>query len=162
MAQPIVGPGKVVYLTYEIRDIHDDVLERTDIPVGYVHGGHSDLFEKIERNLEGCVVGDTVHVTLTPEEGFGESNPALTFTDDIRNVPEEYRHLGAEALFENERGEQVTMVVNRIENGRLTLDGNHPFAGKTVTFHVTISSIRDAEKDEIERGLPNEHADVLH
>ena len=162
MAQPIVGPDKVVYLTYEIRGTHDDVLERTDIPVGYVHGGRSALFEKIERNLEGCGVGDTVRVTLTPEEGFGESDPALTFTDDIRNVPEEYRHLGAEALFENKRGEQVTMVVNRIENGRLTLDGNHPFAGKTVIFHVTISSIRDAEKDEIERGVPNEHADVLH
>jgi FKBP-type peptidyl-prolyl cis-trans isomerase SlyD len=158
MTKEIVGPNKVVYLTYEIKDSSNDgILERTDMPVGYVHGAGSDLFAKIERNLEGCEVGDTVHVTLSPEEGFGMHDPALTFTDSIEHAPPEYRRIGAEVMFENERGEQITMVVNRIEDGKLTLDGNHPFAGKTVTFRVTISSIRPATKEEVKYGVPDDY-----
>nr|VFJ47029.1 MAG: FKBP-type peptidyl-prolyl cis-trans isomerase SlyD [Candidatus Kentron sp. DK] len=158
MPNSIVEPNKVVYLTYDITDAsNDEVLERTDLPVGYVHGVGSALFAKIEQELEGCEVGDTVNVTLDPEEGFGLHDPALTFTDDIENVPPEYRHLGAEAAFENERGEQVTMVVSRIENGKLTVDGNHPMAGKTITFRVTVSSIRDASEQEIASGVPEDY-----
>lgn len=162
MPEQTIGPNKVVYLIYEIKDLADNVLERTDIPVGYVHGGYNVLFEKVERYLEGHKVGETVHVTLNPDEGFGEYDSALTFTDDIRNVPLEYQQIGAEAVFENERSEQVTMVVNRIAGGKLTLDGNHPFAGKTVTFRITISSIRDAEKAEIENGIPRDYVDTFH
>lgn len=159
----VIGLHKVVYLTYEIRDAsNDDILERTDVPVGYVHGGKSNLFTKIEHSLEGHKVDDTVYVTLNPEEGFGHHDPTLTFTDDMRNVPPEYRHLGAEALFENDQGEQITMVVSRIQDGKVTLDGNHPMAGKTVTFRITISSIRDASKGEIERGIPDDHHPRLH
>ncbi|VFM95134.1 MAG: FKBP-type peptidyl-prolyl cis-trans isomerase SlyD [Candidatus Kentron sp. G] len=163
MSNQIVAPNKVVYLTYEIKDASDDdILERTDMPIGYVHGGGSDLFVKIERSLEGREAGETVYVTLSPEEGFGYHDSALTFTDDIENVPSEYRHVGAEALFESDGGEQVTMVVSRIEDGKVTLDGNHPLAGKTVTFRVTISSIRDASKREIARGTPDDYRPQLH
>jgi len=162
MRNQVVEPNKVVYLTYEIRDLGDNILERTDIPVGYVHGGCSALFAKIERSLAGHKVGETVHVTLTPDDGFGKYNPALTFTDDIENVPPEYRQVGAEAIFENESGEQVTMVVTRVADGKLTLDGNHPFADKTVVFRVTIASIRDAAKTEIEHGVPDDYMSTLH
>ncbi|MBT8420041.1 MAG: peptidylprolyl isomerase [Gammaproteobacteria bacterium] len=163
MPNQIVEPNKVVYLTYEIKDAtNHEILEHTDMPVGYVHGVGSDLFEKIEQSLEGRGSGDTVHVTLNPEEAFGLHDPTLTFTDDVENVPPEYRQLGAEAIFENERSEQVTMVVSRIADGKLTLDGNHPLAGKTVIFRVTISSIRDASKEEIKRGSPDDHHPPLH
>nr|VFK49349.1 MAG: FKBP-type peptidyl-prolyl cis-trans isomerase SlyD [Candidatus Kentron sp. TC] len=157
VSNQVVGPNKVVYLTYEIKDTKDNILERTDVPVRYVHGGKNRLFAKIESSLEGCKVGDTVYVTLDPNEGFGEYDSTLIFTDDIENVPPEYRKIGAEAIFENNRGEQLTMVVNRIEDGKLTLDGNHPFAGKTVIFRVTISSIRDAEETEIEHGVSQDY-----
>nr|VFK52341.1 MAG: FKBP-type peptidyl-prolyl cis-trans isomerase SlyD [Candidatus Kentron sp. TUN]VFK52791.1 MAG: FKBP-type peptidyl-prolyl cis-trans isomerase SlyD [Candidatus Kentron sp. TUN]VFK57862.1 MAG: FKBP-type peptidyl-prolyl cis-trans isomerase SlyD [Candidatus Kentron sp. TUN] len=162
MRDQVVEPNKVVYLTYEIKDSEDNILERADIPVGYVHGGHNSLFAKIEHTLDGHKVGETVHVTLNPEEGFGEYDPALTFTDDIKNVPPEFRQIGAEAVFENDQGEQVIMVVTRIQDGKLTLDGNHPFAGKTVIFRVTISSIRDAEGAEIENSIPGDYMDRLH
>lgn len=164
MLDRIVELNRVVYLTYEIKDVAGNLLERTDIPVGYVHGGHSALFKKIEHSLEGHKVGDTVHVTLAPDEGFGEHDPGLVFTDDIENVPPEYRRIGAEATFENGQGEQRVMVVSRIADGKLTLDGNHPFAGKTVIFQVTISSIREAGKVEIEHGVPEDYmnTNTLH
>jgi FKBP-type peptidyl-prolyl cis-trans isomerase SlyD len=156
-----VARDKVVYITYQITDTAGGVLEQIDIPVGYVHGGRSDLFPQIERKLEGLAVGESVKVTLSPDEAFGQPNPALTFTDAIENVPPEFRRVGAEATFQNERGETRTMTVTRVADGQVTLDGNHPLAGKTITFHVTVADIRDATPAEIASGTP-EGSPVLH
>jgi FKBP-type peptidyl-prolyl cis-trans isomerase SlyD len=95
-----------------------------------------------------------VEVLLPPQDGFGEPKPELTFTDDIENVPPEHRQLGSEVLFENERGEQMQFRVTCIENGKLTVDANHPLAGQTVKFVVTVVSVRPATLDEIANGIP--------
>jgi FKBP-type peptidyl-prolyl cis-trans isomerase SlyD len=155
MANDTVRRDQVVYVTYQIRDADGRLHEQVNIPVGYVHGGRSPLFPEIERALEGRRVGDTVEVTLTPEQAFGPHRPELTFSDAVDNVPEEYRHLGAEATFQSDRGETMTMVVTRMAGGQVTLDGNHPLAGKTVTFRVTVSEVRPATLVEVERGLPD-------
>ncbi len=151
-----VTSHKVVYLTYSILDADGAVLEQSDVPVGYVHGAGGDLFEKLERALEGKSVGDQVEVTLSPEEGFGPHRPELTFTDDLANVPEEFRYLGAEVEFKNEQGEAMMFRVTRIADGKLTIDANHPFAGKTVTFVVSVAALRDATLDEMARGTPDD------
>ena len=149
-----VSRNKVVYLTYSIIDQQGRIFEQYDLPVDYVQGVNGPLFEKIEQALEGKRVGDRLEVTLTPAAGFGEHKPELAFTDDIANVPPEHRHLGATVMFENERGEQIELRVTRIENGRLTVDGNHPLAGQTVKFIVTVVALRPATLDEIANGLP--------
>ena len=119
-----------------------------------VQGDNGPLFEKIEQALEGRQVGNRVEVTLSPRDGFGEHKPELAFTDDIGNVPPEHRALGSEVMFQNERGEEMQLRVTRIENGKLTVDGNHPLAGQTVKFVVTIVGMRPATLDEIASGMP--------
>jgi FKBP-type peptidyl-prolyl cis-trans isomerase SlyD len=146
----------VVYLTYTITDMGGGVLEQCDIPVGYVHGAGSDLFEKIKHALTGHNAGDVIQILLEPHEGFGEAKPELRYTDDLDNVPLEYRRVGAEVEFENERGEVLQLRVTRIEDGKLTLDANHPYAGQTVIFRVQIVAIRDTTVEEIANGIPAE------
>lgn len=162
MSTPTVSRHKAVYVTYTIRDPEGNILEQCDVPVGYVQGAGSDVFEKIEAALEGHTVGDVVEVTLTPEQGFGAHRPELTYTDDEDNVPPEFRRVGAEVSFSNDRDETINMVVTRIENGKVTLDGNHPFAGKTVTFRVTVAAVRDATPEEVVAGAPEDGAERLH
>lgn len=152
--QETVTRNTVVYLTYTIWDQSGNLFEQYDLPVGYVHGVNGPLFEKIEQALEGMDVGDKVEVLLPPQDGFGEHKPELTFTDDIGNVPPQHRQLGSEVTFENDRGEQMMFRVTRIENGRLTVDANHPLAGQTVKFVVTIVALRPATLDEIANGMP--------
>lgn len=154
MGEPRVTKGKVVHITYQITDLEGNILERIDLPVGYVHGAHSDLFPQIEQRLDGCTAGDTVEVSLGPHEAFGPHRPELSLSDAVENVPPEYRRVGAEAMFQNDKGEAITMTVTEVANGRVTLDGNHPLAGKTVVFHVTVSDIRDATEDEMAKGVP--------
>src|ERR1051326_9083373 len=93
--------GSLVVFTYQITDPHGEVLERIGMPVSYVHGFGQGLLDKVERSLEGHTAGDVVQVELTPDEGFGPHDPALTFTDDIANVPEQFHHVGAEVEMQN-------------------------------------------------------------
>jgi len=148
----IINRDKFVSLTYTITDENNEILERIDMPVSYIHGRDSQVIEKIEQALEGCEQGDEISVELSPEEGFGEHQPELTFTDDIKNVPHEFRHIGAEVEFQNDKGESRMFRVCRIEDGKLTVDGNHPFAGKVITYNVKVNEVRDATADEITIG----------
>lgn len=161
MSSSRISQNKVVHITYQIRDQAGNLLERTDLPVSYVHGAKSELLEKIEASIEGHAIGDTVTVTLAPEEGFGPHRPDLTYEEDLENVPPEYRRVGAEVTFANDKGDTITMVVSRIDSGKLTLDGNHPFAGQAVTFQVTVSDIREATPAEIQSGMPAERLQEL-
>lgn len=158
MTEQRIAPAKLVTLTYRITDTEGNVLEQNDMPVSYLHGGYSDLFDKVERALEGKTAGDVVEVTLNPDEGFGDHDPNLTFTDDLDNVPPEFRRIGAEVEMQNEAGDTRTFIVTRIENGQLTVDCNHPFAGKTVRFRIEIQAVRDATLEELrEAGAPALH-----
>jgi FKBP-type peptidyl-prolyl cis-trans isomerase SlyD len=154
VSEPRVSKEKVVYFTYVIRDDAGEEMERSDLPVGYVHGIGGKLLPKLEEALEGSAAGDSVEIVLEPADGFGEHDPHLTFTDDLENVPEPFRHIGAQAEFRNDHGDLKTFTVTRIENGRLTLDGNHPFAGKAMHYRAKIVEVRDARPEELASGVP--------
>ena len=149
-----VAKNKLVTITYIIKDETGETIEQNDVPVSYVHGVSSELLPKLEAALDGHQSGDIVEVTIPPENAFGSHDPELTFSDSIENVPDEFRYIGAQAQFKNQKGETKTFMVSKIEDDMLTLDGNHPFAGKTIQFVVTIQEIRDATEEEITNKTP--------
>jgi len=153
-----ISKNKFVSLVYTITDEDDNILERIDMPIQYIQGGKSQVIEKIETALDGHQVGDLVHVTLNPDEAFGPHDPELTFSDDINNVPPQFHSIGAEVEFQNEQGESKIFYVTKIEDGQLTVDGNHPFAGKTITYNITVREVRDATADELKHGVENMNA----
>lgn len=147
-----ITPQKVVTFTYVIEDERQNILEQSDNLMSYIHGVDGKMYPSAEQAMEGARVGDVVRVAIPPEEGFGYPDPERMHVEKIENVPDEYCHIGAEAVFQNEAGETMTMKVTRIENGEVILDANHPFAGKTVVFLMTVVGIRDATQQEIGRG----------
>jgi len=149
MAKQIVKPGKLVTLTYTIQDSSGNVLEQNDVPVSYVHGGPTELIGGMDRAVLGKGEGESVKFGVTPEQGFGAHDTGLTFTDDVENVPPQFRHLGAEVQMQNEDGEVRTFYVTKIEDGRLTVDGNHPFAGKHLTVRIKIHEVRDPRPEDL-------------
>ncbi len=156
MSNPVVSKNKAVFFTYSIMDESGEIVEQSDLPIGYVHGADSNIIEKLESSMEGKKVGDKLEVMLTPEEGFGDSIPSLTFTDNLENVPSQFHHVGAEVEMKNDKGDIKKFSVSKIEDGKLTVDGNHPLAGKNVTFNITVTDIRDASPDEIQSGRPED------
>lgn len=151
MTNQIIGPNKVVSISYTIKDDRGEVVEYSDLPVTYIHGAGSDLFPQIEAALEGCTVGDQVQVDLSADQAFGQPDPGLTFTDDIENAPEELRFVGAELDAEDEKGEILQFRVTEVSDEKITVDANHPLAGMDIRFIVRVTEIRDATKEDFER-----------
>jgi len=148
-----IAKDKVVSLTYAIHDQQGKTYEYTDVPINYVHGGKSDLFDKIEHMLDGKTIGDKVEVVLNADEAFGQHDPGLTFTDDLDNVAPELRRVGAQLEAQNADGEILQFVVTNVEDGKLTVDANHPLAGQTIKFLVEVKGIREATKQEATTGI---------
>jgi FKBP-type peptidyl-prolyl cis-trans isomerase SlyD len=149
-----VKRNKLVYITYSILDARGMVVEQHDMPVGFVHGANSGILPAIEAAVDGRQVGDRVEITLSPEEGYGLRDESLVVVEDIDNVPPQFRRVGAEVLFENEAGETKAFYVTRVEDGKVTIDGNPSLAGQSVTCLVNVMDIRDATPEEIRNGRP--------
>ncbi len=149
-----VTRNKLVYITYSILDARGMVVEQHDMPVGFVHGANSGILPAIEAAVDGRQVGDRVEITLSPEEGYGLRDESLVVVEDIDNVPPQFRRVGAEVLFENEAGETKAFYVTRIEDGKVTIDGNPSLAGQSVTCLVNVMDVRDATPEEIRSGRP--------
>ena len=148
-----ISINKFVELTYRIIDqSNGEVIEQVEEPLGYVQGDNSLLFNQVTKELEGKCVGDEVEILLKAEDAFGKKADELIFTDDINNVPVEYRFIGASVTMQNDKGGTKDFIVSNIEDGKLTIDGNHPLAGKDIIFYVEILSIREATADEIIEG----------
>jgi FKBP-type peptidyl-prolyl cis-trans isomerase SlyD len=149
MSEPVAN-GKLVSLTYSIRDRGGQVLEQSNLPITYIQGGHNELIGGLDEALEGKRPGDEVDLELSPaQSGFGDYDPSLTFTEDIDNVPPQFHELGAEVPMQSDAGDVRTFYVTRIENGRLTVDGNHPLAGKHLRVHVRIRDVREPTPAEL-------------
>lgn len=158
----IVEKGKLVSITYRILDEKGGVVEQSDIPIDYVHGQDDRMFPKVLEALEGKTMGDEIRVMLTAEEGFGLPDPNLIIVDDIENAPPEFQVIGARPTFQNEHGETMEMVVTKIEDGKITVDGNHPFAGKAVTFLLNVMSVRDpADVEDVQEIIASEGPTTL-
>lgn len=157
MSSEIIKVGKYVSLTYTISDNKGNVLEQSDLPVNYIHGGETELIGGMDKAVAGKKVGEDVWLTISPEDGFGDHDPDLTFTDDVENVPPQFRQLGAEVQMQNDSGEVKSFFVTKIEDGKLTVDGNHPLAGKDLQVRVKILEVRDATKeDAMNVGIPGQ------
>ena len=148
-----ISINKYVELIYRIVDQSNGaVIEQVEDPLGYVHGDNTLLFNQVTKELEGKCVGDEVEILLKAKDAFGPKIDELIFTDDLNNVPLEYRFIGATVSMQNDKGGTKDFIVSNIEDGKLTIDGNHPLAGKDIVFYIEVLSIRDATADEIIEG----------
>ena len=153
----IVENHKVVSFTYSILSEKGEVEEQNDVPMEYVHGADDRVFPLVVEAMEGAKIGDTKEIILEPLDGFGIYDENKTYRDKVENVPPEYRSVGAEATFKNGDGQELKMKVVSVENGEVFLDGNHPFAGRTMTFKITVKAIREATTEELASGKVIEH-----
>ncbi|HEX7052323.1 MAG TPA: peptidylprolyl isomerase [Burkholderiales bacterium] len=115
--------------------------------LSYVHGGYGQLFDKLERALEGRQPGDEVRLQLEPEEAFGEYDAEL-----VRLEKRERYGEGLTVGMEVEEDSRIYRVTD-IAGGSVVLDGNHPLAGIALRFSVVILAVRPATREELSRAV---------
>ena len=149
----VIRDGKFVELTYKVTDRRlGHVLTRVEFPLGYVHGHNEILSPSVHTELEGKSAGDVIEVILDGNQIFGPRDESLVFSDDIENVPEEYRQVGTSILMESDKGQTRSFLVTHLDDERLTVDGNNPLCGREVVFTLQILTVRDATDVETRMG----------
>ena len=124
-------------------------------PLGYLHGA-GNIIPGLEKALEGKTHGDSLTVAVTAAEGYGEVQKEL-----IQEVPREAFQgidtieLGMQFEAQTGQGSAVPVTVIDVTDDLVTVDGNHPLAGKNLNFDVSIEDVREATEEELANGHVN-------
>ena len=146
-----IKKNSVVTLHYEMFNAEDQLIDKTEQPIAYLHGGYDGIFPLVEEALHEKNVGDVVEVVMQPEDAFGEHEPELIRIEPVDAFPVEVE---VGMMFETETpdGDVVVFRVTDVADGKAVVDGNHPLAGMKIRFKATVESVRDATAEEIEHG----------
>ena len=158
-----VAKDTVVSLRYELTDVNEGaILEKADDPISYVHGGYDGIFPAVEESVHGKNIGDTFSVTMDPDEAFGEYEHDLVRVEPREAFPAEIAvGMQFEGGAEDDEDEDFMLyTVVEVTDKEVTVDGNHPLAGKIIKFEGIITGVRAATKEELEHG--HVHGDGGH
>lgn len=147
-----IAMNTVVTINYELRDSDGNVLETSQEPVSYLHGGYDNIFPRVEEMLHGKAVGDSIELTLEPMDAFGDYDEELVQIEPASAFPTEELKVGMQFEGEDETGDIILYTVTNIEDGKVIVDGNHPWAGERVLFKASVVDVRPAGKEEVEHG----------
>jgi len=140
----------VVNMTYELKDPDGNLLESSGEPVTYLHGGYDNIFPKVEEAMHGKKIGETVLVSLEPSDAFGIYDEGLVQIEPASAFPETELKEGMQFEGEDDSGEVIIYTVTDIADGKVVVDGNHPWAGQRVIFTAIIKDVRLANEEEVE------------
>ena len=157
-----IQKNDVVSLQYEMYDADNQLIDKTEQAISYLHGGYDGIFPLVEEALHDKNVGDVVDVTLTPDDAFGEQDEELIRIEELDAFPVE---IEVGMMFEADDPESDDVLIYRvteIADGKAVVDANHPLAGMRIRFKATVTDIRPATHEEVEHGHAHGEHDHHH
>ncbi len=148
-----ISENSVVTMNYTLTDDKGNKLDESqDSSFAYLHGANN-IIPGLEKELEGKQAGDSMTVTVAPAEGYGERNDAMVqqVSRDMFEMDDEIQ-AGMQFHAASPEGQMLIVTVTDVDGDDITIDGNHPLAGVTLTFAVNIVEVRDASEEEIAHG----------
>jgi FKBP-type peptidyl-prolyl cis-trans isomerase SlyD len=156
-----VAKNKVISIDYTLTDAQGTELDSSQGrgPFAYIHG-IGNIIPGLEAALEGKSKGDQVNAVIPPENAYGARDEAL-----VQQLPrsqfdtDQDIQVGMQFQAMSEAGPRVVTVVS-IADDNVTIDANHPLAGVTLHFDVTVKDIREATGEELDHGHahgPDDH-----
>lgn len=153
-----IDKNHVVALHYTLNAVEENgektFIETTEAenPFTFLYGVGM-MLPKFEEQLEGMVAGDKKSFTITPEEGYGEKIEEATTQLPIAMFEQSgMPPIGAMLPLQDAQGNHVSGIVLEVSEEFVTVDLNHPMAGKTLHFDIEVSSTRPATEEELEHG----------
>jgi FKBP-type peptidyl-prolyl cis-trans isomerase SlyD len=149
----IAEQGKVVSIDYTLTNSDGKILDTSEgrEPLAYLHGG-GNIIPGLESAIDGKSAGDQLTVVIEPEQAYGLRDEA-----QVGKVPRSHLEgvgelsVGTQLQAETPEGPRIVVVADMDEES-VTIDANHPLAGETLHFDVTVSEVRDPTPEEIEHG----------
>jgi FKBP-type peptidyl-prolyl cis-trans isomerase SlyD len=148
-----IGKNRVVTLNYTLRDEQGTVIDSSTgrAPLSYLHG-KGNIIPGLEEALDGRAAGDKLEVTVAPERAYGPRDERLVqIVPRARFGEVESLQPGMQVRASSPQGPRIVTVV-RVDPDFVTVDGNHPLAGRTLHFTVEIAEVRKASHEEVSHG----------
>lgn len=153
-----IAPNRVVSLSYSLALTNGQIADEATStePLVFIHGVGQTLPE-FDARIEGLSVGEGFSFTLTPEQGYGESDPRWVIEMDKSifegpEVPADILQLGAMLPMQDQDGNPMDGKLVEIGDEMVKLDFNHPLAGESLHFTGKVESVREATADELDHG----------
>jgi len=152
-----INNNKIVTLGYTLQNDDGQILDQADQdnPFLYMHGT-GGIIKGLERALDDKEVDDSFNLIVAPEDAYGERDDNLTEAvpkSMFEGIPEEELKAGSQFHAQTAQGTQIISIAS-VEGDTVKIDANHPLAGETLHFDVTVLDIREATEEEVENGHP--------
>ncbi|TLY76257.1 MAG: peptidylprolyl isomerase [Gammaproteobacteria bacterium] len=148
-----IARDSIVTIHYTLRDDAGTIIDSSTSgePLAYLHG-RGNLVPGLERELAGKNAGDKLSVKLAAADGYGEYDKQLVQQVALRSLRAvSDLKVGMRLQAQTQHGPR-TVTVTRIAGDMVTLDGNHPLAGKNLNFEIEITAVRAATQEELSHG----------
>ena len=148
-----IEKDKVVSFHYALSESGTPVEDSREREPLVIMFGHGNIIAGLEQAMAGHVVGDRFDVVVSPEQGYGARRE-----DATQRVPKKYfrdaEHLqpGMTTMLNTKDGRQQMATVIKVGSSVIDVDLNHPMAGKTLTFAVEITEVREPTVEELAHG----------
>ncbi|ARS40510.1 MULTISPECIES: FKBP-type peptidyl-prolyl cis-trans isomerase [Pedobacter] len=155
-----ISPNSVVALTYELHTTNEEgqqvFVEKADEqnPLVFLYGVGM-MLPKFEEHLTGLKTGDEYGFELSAADGYGDIDPGAfadlpktMFTEAGGELP----NVGDVIPLQDNNGNQFRAGVTAVHDETISVDLNHPMAGKNLVFNGVILNVREATQDELAHG----------
>ncbi|MDD5371649.1 MAG: peptidylprolyl isomerase [Anaerolineaceae bacterium] len=151
----------VVSLAYTLM-VEGSVVDSSDEtgPIVFIQG-NGDIIPGLESAIDGMRLSESRDVLVAPQDAYGEYDPeARAIVPRAQFPPEIELSTGVQLRVRDTEGHELDTVIADVGDSEITLDFNHPLAGKELNFHVTVTQLRTATEDELAHG--HIHSDDHH
>lgn len=147
--------NKVIGIEYTLKDAKTGEQLDTNVgqtPLEFI-SGKGQIISGLEAKLVNMSTNEEADVLVEAKDAYGEYNE-----DAIQTLPKEQfagidLSEGMSLYGTGEHGETIQVVVKSFSDSDVTIDYNHPMAGKDLMFSVAILSLRDATEEEVQTGI---------
>ncbi len=112
-----------------------------DSPMSFIIG-REEVIKGFEAAVIGMSQGEIKTVVIEPDQAYGESNPALTEEINRADLPENIELTeGGQLEVTQDDGSILLLMIDKVTEETVTLDSNHPLAGKALTFVIEMLEV---------------------
>ncbi|MDR2905435.1 MAG: peptidylprolyl isomerase [Helicobacteraceae bacterium] len=149
-----IAKNQVVSIEYEVKEAATDAMIDSNIgrePLEFMMGyGH--IIQGLEEAIASLSAGESLNVVVPAAKAYGEYRAEMTERVEREQFAGIDLQVGMTLYGQAETGQTVQVVVKEFDDSNVTIDYNHPLAGKDLKFYLKILALREATTEEIERG----------
>ncbi|MGB9663446.1 MAG: FKBP-type peptidyl-prolyl cis-trans isomerase [Ignavibacteria bacterium] len=149
-----IGANKVVTIHYTLKDESGNLLDSTQgsSPFSFLTG-HDQVIPKLEEEIDTMLIGGKKNILIAAEDAYGEYRNDLVHQINKENFPPDVElEVGMQFVTSAPDGTQMPFAIKQIDGDLVTIDFNHPLAGKNLEFEVELVDVRDATEEELSHG----------